>query len=77
MRFITIVAISALCSACPADPRASDAHSRAAQVGDASIHNDDFLRELIWAGVGRNTDADARAKLANAILNQLVEEELL
>ena len=77
MRFITIVAIFALCSACPADPRASDAHSRAAQVEDAFIHNDDFLRELIWAGVGRNTDADARVKLANAILNQLVEEELL
>ncbi len=72
-----VLAAAVLATGCPEDPRASRAREVVATVGEVPIERRDFLAELTWAGVARSRDEEARHLVSRAVLDRMVETELL
>jgi parvulin-like peptidyl-prolyl isomerase len=70
-------AFAILVSACPADPRDEAARAIVAHVGPVAIASDTLLAELAWAGVARQPAEAERNTLARAILERMIDHQLL
>jgi peptidyl-prolyl cis-trans isomerase C len=77
MRFLTIAILVMMGLGCPPDPRSNKEHSVVVHVGNSTIHQNELLAELIWAGVARNPDQKTRLLLTRQIVDRLIDEHVL
>ena len=74
---VLLAAVSSMAGGCPSDPRAGGSGQPVAFVGKVPIREADFLATLSQRGVARVADPAARRGLAENLLEQQIEEELI